>query len=110
MAVLFSDENFPLPAVRRLRSLGHDVLTVGEAGMDNRRIPDDIVLAYATRLGRAVLTYNWDDFATLHDAGGAHAGIVACEADADTLALADRIHATLGAMTSLANRFVEIRT
>ena len=51
MASLFADENFPQPAVRRLRALGHDVLTVAEAGMVNRSIPDDIVLEYAIRLG-----------------------------------------------------------
>jgi len=56
MALLFADENFPLPAVRRLRALGHDVVTASEAGLANRSIPDDIILAFATRLGRAVLT------------------------------------------------------
>ena len=46
MALLFADENFPLPAVRRLRTLGHDVLTTADAGMAGRRIPDDIVLQW----------------------------------------------------------------
>jgi hypothetical protein len=36
MALLFADENFPLPAVQRLRRLGHNVLTAGEAGIANR--------------------------------------------------------------------------
>ena len=44
MASLLADENFPLPVTRRLRLRGHDVLTAGEAGLANRRIPDDVVL------------------------------------------------------------------
>jgi hypothetical protein len=32
MARLYSNENFPLPVVHRLRTLGHDVLTIQEAG------------------------------------------------------------------------------
>jgi hypothetical protein len=32
MARLYSNENFPLPVVEKLRALGHDVLTVQEAG------------------------------------------------------------------------------
>lgn len=68
MTDLFADENFPAPAVRRLRALGYDVLTASEAGLVNKRIPDQIVLEYATRLGRAVLTLKWRDFAALHAA------------------------------------------
>ena len=87
MAPLLSDENFPLPAVRRLRLRGHDVLTAQEAGLANRRIPDPVVLEYATRLGRAVVTLNWDDFLELHDRGVDHAGIIACEVEPDPDAL-----------------------
>lgn len=32
MARLFADENFPLPVITELRRLGHDVLTVPDAG------------------------------------------------------------------------------
>lgn len=32
MARFYSNENFPLPVVERLRALGHDVLTTYEAG------------------------------------------------------------------------------
>ena len=109
MASLFADENFPLSAVRRLRRLGHDVVTAGEAGMANRRIPDDVVLEYATQLGRAVLTYNWDDFRVLHDRGVTHAGVVACTADENTEALARRIHQELAGQTTLTGLFVQVR-
>lgn len=109
MALLFADENFPRPAVRRLRVLGHDVVTADEVGMGNRGVPDHIVLEYAALLDRAVLTLNWDDFLQLHETGAARAGIVACEVDVDFNALADRVDAALGRGLSLAGRFVEVR-
>ena len=47
--------------------LGHDVLTVQEAGQANQRIPDHHqVLEFAMGQGRAVLTINRDDFIRLH--------------------------------------------
>ena len=58
MARLYSNENFPLPVVEELRRLGHDVLTVLEAGKAEQAISDEEVLALATQLGRAVLTLN----------------------------------------------------
>lgn len=36
MARLYSNENFPLSVVEELRRLGHDVLTVLEAGKDEQ--------------------------------------------------------------------------
>ena len=68
MARFYSNENFPQPVVEALRGLGHDVLTSLEAGNANRRIEDPEVLAYATSLGRAVLTLNRRDFRRLHHA------------------------------------------
>lgn len=109
MASLFADENFPAQAVRHLRALGHDVLTAGEAGLSNKRIPDHVVLEYATRLGRAVVTLNWQDFADLHqDDPGGHAGVIVCEADADNAALAARIDAAVTGGGTLAGRLVEV--
>lgn len=37
MARLYSNENFPLPVVEKLRTLGHDVLTIQETGLPTRR-------------------------------------------------------------------------
>jgi hypothetical protein len=42
--------------VENLRDLGHDVLTVQEAGKANLKIPDDEVLAFANDNARIVLT------------------------------------------------------
>lgn len=49
MARFYGDEQFPLRVVEYLRDLGHDVLTVQEAGNANLKIPDDRVLAFATK-------------------------------------------------------------
>ena len=112
MALLFADENFPLPAVRRLRALGHNVLTAAEAGLAGRRIPDEIVLDFATRLGRSVLTFDRQDFLQLHARGEPHAGIVACHADppTDPDALATRIDADITPLPSLTSRFIEVQS
>ena len=47
MARLYADEQFPRIVVNLLRALGHDILTVQEAGKANQRIPDEDVLAFA---------------------------------------------------------------
>jgi len=43
LALLYTDEGFPLQASRLLREMGHDVLTVQEAGKANQRIPDETI-------------------------------------------------------------------
>jgi hypothetical protein len=54
MARLYADEDFYFPVVLELRQLGHDVLTVQEAGQSGG--DDPAVLAFATKDGRAVVT------------------------------------------------------
>ena len=76
MAALYADEDFDYGVVQRLRQLGHDVLTVQEAG--RRCAPDAQVLADASAAGRAVLTFNRDDFKQLHQQHPGHAGIISC--------------------------------
>ena len=41
MARFYADEQFPKRVVELLRDLGHDVLTVQEAGKANLKIPDE---------------------------------------------------------------------
>lgn len=79
MAHLYADENFDRAVVERLRTLGHDVLTVQEAGQQGGA--DAVVLAYATSMDRAVLTFNRRHFVRLHSRTAAHEGIVVCTAD-----------------------------
>ncbi len=63
MAGLYTDENFPLPAVEELPRLGHDVLTLTEAG---QAVPDAEVLALAVAAGRMLVTLNRKHFIRLH--------------------------------------------
>ncbi|MBV6395424.1 MAG: hypothetical protein HFACDABA_01000 [Anaerolineales bacterium] len=91
MASFYSNENFPIGVVRRLRELGHDVLTSHEAGKANQRIRDQDVLAYAAELGRTLLTVNRWDFIELHNKSTQHAGIVVCTQNHDVIQQAEQI-------------------
>ncbi len=95
MAKLYSNENFHRSVVLFLRSLGHDVLTTKEAGLANQGIPDEQVLLFAISENRIVLTFDRPDFIRLHRKSPTHAGIIACTEDANSEALAHRIHAAL---------------
>ncbi len=88
MARLFADENFPLPVAEELRLLGHDVVTIQEAGMAERGVSDADVLTHATSEGRSVLTLNRKHFIQLHRQRPEHPGIVACTSDRDFTAQA----------------------
>ena len=72
MARLYADEQFPRIVVKLLRALGHDILTVQEAGKANQRIPDEDVLAFAIADNRTVLTINRGDFIRLHNLHNQH--------------------------------------
>jgi hypothetical protein len=50
MARVYTDEDFPGPAARRLRELGHDVLTIREAGYADRQVADNEVPTTRTTL------------------------------------------------------------
>ena len=95
MARLYANENFPLPVVEALRRLGHDVLTVLEAGYANQRISDAAVLAFAVAQQRTLVTINRRDFIRLHREQPAHAGIIVCSEDGDTEGQAQRIDAAI---------------
>src|SRR3954471_22503753 len=75
---LYFDRHIMARLAVDLRGHGYDVLTTEEAGLDTA--PDEEQLAFATAEGRAILTYNIRDFATLHEAcvvaGRPHAGII----------------------------------
>jgi predicted nuclease of predicted toxin-antitoxin system len=107
MARLYADEDFPFPAVLILRGLGHDVLTVHEAGRCGADDPE--VLADATADGRAVLTHNHGDFRRLHRVTHPHGGIVSCtHDDNDPAGLAQRIHDAVSVESSLTNLFIRV--
>jgi len=106
MARFYADEDFDCPVVDKLRRLGHDVVTVQEAG--RRSDPDTAVLAYATSQQRAVLTHNRRHFIRLHGQTASHAGIVVCTRVPDAAALAQRIHQAVTARTSLDNQLLRV--
>jgi hypothetical protein len=108
VARLYSNENFPLPVLEELRRLGHDVLTVLEAGNAGQAIPDDEVLTFATSQGRAVLTLNRKHFITLHRQQPEHASIIACTFDADFMGQAGRIHAAVEAQGDLREQLLRV--
>lgn len=108
MARLYADEQYPYPVVELLRALGHDVLTVQEAGRANQKIPDPDVLAFASSEKRAVITENRKDFFRLHRTQLLHAGIIACTNDRNWEALANRIHAAIVAAEPLEGKLIRV--
>ena len=108
MALLYADENVPLPVVRRLRELGHDVLTIVEDGKGNRRYPDALVLRDATESGRAVVTLNRLHFRRLHNESTRHAGIVLCTYDPDFAGQAARIHELLSTREEMTGSLLRV--
>lgn len=95
MALLYSNENFPLAAVHSLRDFGHDVLTTLEAGQANQAIQDEAVVQYAINLNRIVITLNKRDFINIHRKNSNHVGIIVCSTDSDFFALAERVNNAL---------------
>ncbi len=108
MAQLYSDENFPLPTVQELRRLGHDVVTLAEAGYANQAVPDETVLALATAVRRIVVTINRKHFIRLHQTNAAHPGIIVCTFDPDFVALAQRIDSALVGEETLHGQLIRI--
>lgn len=108
MARLYSNENFPQPAVEELRNLGHDVLTTQAAGQAGQAMPDEQVLTFAIANQRVLLTLNRKHFIRIHQQNPAHFGIIVCTFDLDFVALAHRIHQAIGSETQLVNQLIRI--
>ena len=108
MARLYSNENFPLPVVEKLRALGHNVLTLQASGKADQALPDDKVLEFAAAENRALLTLNRRHFIRLHRENPRHAGIIVCTVDADFAGQAKRIHQAVGSQASLAGQLIRV--
>lgn len=109
MARLYAGEQYPLPVVEFLRPLGHDVLTVQEAGnAGGLGIPDEEVLAFAVSNERAVLTLNRGDFMRLHRSQPNHAGIIICTQDSNWERQATRINDAISAIDTLNGKLIRV--
>ena len=108
MARLYSNENFPLPVVEKLRSLGHEVLTIQETGRADQSLPDGEVLEFARREGRAVLTLNRLHFIRLHRRQPDHAGIIVCTFDPDFAGQGERIHKAIAGTETLSGHLIRV--
>lgn len=108
MARLYANENFPLPVVEALGRLGHDVLTIREAGRAEQATTDAEVLKEASSDQRAVLTLNRKHFVRLHREQQQHEGIVVCTFDADFERQAQQIHRTLEAQPTLTGQLLRV--
>jgi predicted nuclease of predicted toxin-antitoxin system len=108
MARLYADEQYPLPVVEFLRPLGHDILTVQEAGNAGLGIHDEDVLAFAVSNERAVLTLNRGDFIRLHREQPNHAGIIICTQDNNWERQATRINEAISAEEILTGKLIRV--
>jgi predicted nuclease of predicted toxin-antitoxin system len=108
MARFYADEQFPFQVVELLRNLGHDVLTVQEAGNANQRIPDDQVLAFAVNQERSILTINRVDFIRLHRCDNEHFGIVVCTNNRNWEQFAARVDDAVKAEESLRGKLIRV--
>jgi hypothetical protein len=108
MARLYSNENFPLPAVEELRQLGHDVLTIQETGKAGQAMTDEEVLDFANKENRILLTLNRRHFIRLHQRKRPHSGIFTCTFDSDFSALAERIDHALREEADFTKKIIRI--
>ena len=108
MARLYADEQFPRIVVKLLRALGHDILTVQEAGKANQRIPDEDVLAFAIADNLTVLTINRSDFIRLHNLQPNHVGIIVCTEDLNRQRLATQINEAITNTVDLTSQLIRI--
>ena len=76
--------------------------------LDNLGLPDDDVLATATKLKRAILTFNRRDFIKLHRQQPQHAGIIICTKSNDYPRLAEKIHEAVAGNDNLFGLLIRV--
>jgi len=108
VAFFYADEQYPKRVVEFLRTLGHDVLTVQEAGNANQKISDEEVLAFALSIDRAILTLNRRHFIKLHTLQPDHAGIIVCKDDSNRERLAARIDEAIANLETLRGMLIRV--
>ncbi len=108
MARLYVDEQFPKKVSELLGIMGHDVLTVQEAGNANQGISDDQVLVFAIADNRTVITLNRQDFIQLHKISPDHIGIIVCTTDTDRHRMATQIHEAIAVSEPLLGKLIRV--
>jgi hypothetical protein len=108
MARLYSNENFPFPVFEKLRQLGHDVLTMQDAGQTGQSMSDEAVLSFAQETGRILITLNRKHFIHLHNQKTEHYGIIVCTFDPNFESLAYRIHEAINEHPNLSGQLIRI--
>lgn len=108
MARLYIDEQFPRLASQRLQDLGHDTLTVQDAGNAGLGISDQEVLAHAISDNRTVVTLNRYDFIRLHRQSSDYCGIIVCTNDLNRERLAKRIHEAISREGDLQGKLIRV--
>jgi predicted nuclease of predicted toxin-antitoxin system len=108
MARLYMDEQFPKVVSGLLRTMGHDVLTVQEAGNGNLGIPNEDVLSFAICDNRAVVTLNRYDFIRLHRTDSTHCGIIVCTNDNDRPRMANLFNEAISAQEFLKGELIRV--
>lgn len=108
---LLADEQLPARVTKRLRLLGHNVLTLQQCNVskygDGKS--DDWVLRIAAADERAVVTLNRKHFLALHYQNEGHFGIIACfRDDSDPDALGRRIDDQIRPIGHLNGQYVEV--
>ena len=81
--LLLDEDSQAKHLVNLLRGVGHDVITVNDAGLGG--LPDNVVFEYARQHKRVIITRNCDDFLELHQVNQIHAGILAVYQNSDVL-------------------------
>ncbi len=75
LKLLLDEDSQAKHLVNLLRGVGHDVITVNDAGLGG--LPDNVVFEYARQHKGVIITRNCDDFLELHQVNKIHAGILA---------------------------------
>lgn len=89
---LFCDQNIRVDTVQFLRTLGHDVASAREYGMQTASDPE--ILERAVLEGRVLLTFNSDFGDIRYYPSGTHTGIIRLRIDPQT---AEVVHPVLRA-------------
>lgn len=97
---LFCDQNIMVETVTFLRQSGHNIISTRDVGL--ALAPDDVVLAFAIKENRILLTYNADFGDIRLFPVGTHAGIIRLRVTQQT---AECLHPVLeNALNQLADK------